>query len=202
MHSIDRSMCDVPLRACRAQLGMPGTRRRREISLSQMQTTAPCSAFRPTGKTDRQPMDCCCRRISQTCINVGRHVTGPEGNPGLAPELSDNVEVGYSTYIKGSVINASFFYRNTNAIIESVFIPGQKLTTFLNVGTNETFGMNIFGSYNPLPKWTLMANFGLNSYEVNDPVQNISTGTFVNYNVFGRSAIAFNGGWNTEMFVV
>ena len=84
MHSIDRSMCDVPLRACRAQLGMPGTRRRREISLSQMQTTAPCSAFRPTGKTDRQPMDCCCRRISQTCINVGRHVTGPEGNPGLA----------------------------------------------------------------------------------------------------------------------
>ncbi|RZL18795.1 MAG: TonB-dependent receptor [Pedobacter sp.] len=125
-----------------------------------------------------------------------------QGNPALAPELSDNVEIGYSTYIKGSVINASFFYRNTNAIIESVFIPGQKLTTFLNVGTNQTFGMNIFGSYNPLPKWTLMANFGLNSYEVNDPVQNISTGTFVNYNVFGRSAIAFNGGWNTEMFVV
>jgi hypothetical protein len=44
MHSIDRSMCDVPLEPCRAQLGVPGTRRRREISLSQMQTTAPCSA--------------------------------------------------------------------------------------------------------------------------------------------------------------
>ncbi|RYY13533.1 MAG: TonB-dependent receptor, partial [Chitinophagaceae bacterium] len=125
-----------------------------------------------------------------------------QGNPNLAPELSDNVELGYSTYIKGSVINASIFYRNTKSIIESVYMPIQRLTTYLNVGTNETYGMNVFGSYNPLPKWTLMANVGLNSYEVNDPVQNISTGTYMMYNVFARTAVGFKGGWNTEAFMV
>lgn len=125
-----------------------------------------------------------------------------QGNPSLAPELSDNIEVGYSTYIKGSVINASVFYRNTKGIIESVFLPNQHLTTYLNVGKNETYGVNLFGSYNPLPKWTLMANFALNTYQASDPVLNVNTGTHINYTVFGRSAIAFKGGWNTEMFAV
>lgn len=125
-----------------------------------------------------------------------------QGNPALSPELSDNIELGYSTYIKGSVINASVYYRNTKAIIESVFLPNQHLTTFLNVGENETYGLNVFGSYNPLPKWTLMANFGMNTYQAKDPLLNIDTKTFVNYNIFARSANSFPKGWNTEFFAV
>jgi len=132
-----------------------------------------------------------------------------EGNPKLSPELSDNLELGYSTFIKGSVINASVFYRNTSDVIESSINPfvddngvSKNLTTYINVGTSKSYGFNVFGSYNPKPKWTLMANFGLNTYEVNNTARNVNTGTFLNYTAFLRSAYALPGGWNTELWGV
>lgn len=124
------------------------------------------------------------------------------GNPALSPELTDLMELSYSTYIKGSVINASVYYRNTKDVIESVFTPAQKLTTYFNVGTSKSYGSNVFASYNPLPKWTLMGNFSINSYEVINPDTQVSTGVYANYTAFMRSAIAFTGGWNTEVFGV
>lgn len=131
-----------------------------------------------------------------------------QGNPKLAPELTDNIELGYSTFIKGSVINASVFYRNTQDVIESAIQPiieagvGKNLTTYINVGTSQSYGFNIFGSYNPKPKWTLMANLGLNTYEINSADKNINTGTFLNYTAFARSAYALPGGWSTELWGV
>ena len=134
------------------------------------------------------------------------------GNPALNPELSDNLELGYSTFIKGSIINASVFYRQTNDVIENFYttrttllngVPTQTgFNTFQNIGNSESYGFNIFGSYNPKPKWTLMANFGLNTYEVMNQQTNVSTGTYANFNAFARSAISFKGGWNTEIFGV
>jgi len=128
-----------------------------------------------------------------------------EGNPKLSPELTDNIELGYSTFIKGSVINASVFYRNTQDVIESKIAPiegNKNLTTYANVGTSKSYGFNVFGSYNPKPKWTLMANFGLNTYDVSSAANNVNTGTFLNYNAFLRSAYALNGGWSTELWGV
>lgn len=135
-----------------------------------------------------------------------------KGNPDLKPELTDNIEMGYSTFIKGSVINASVFYRSTNNVIESIVTPlpvepGQPqafLTSYTNVGRSESYGMNLFGSYNPKPKWTLMANVGLNTYNVNNgsSTNAVNTGTFLNYTAFARSAYAFPGGWNTEIWGV
>lgn len=128
-----------------------------------------------------------------------------EGNPKLKPELTDNIELGYSTFIKGSVINASVFYRSTRDVIESTIRPigdNKNLTTYTNVGTSPSYGFNVFGSYNPKPKWTLMANFGLNTYEVNNSSTGVSTGTLLNYNAFLRSAYALPGGWSTELWGV
>ncbi len=131
-----------------------------------------------------------------------------EGNPKLSPELSDNIELGYSTFIKGSVINVSMFYRNTQNVIESAIRPivdngiSKNLTTYINVGTSQSYGFNVFGSYNPKPKWTLMANLGLNTYEINNAENNINTGTFLNYTAFARSAYALPGGWSTELWGV
>lgn len=135
-----------------------------------------------------------------------------KGNPGLNPELSDNIEMGYSTFIKGSVINASVFYRSTKDVIESIITPlpvapgapQAFLTSYTNVGRSESYGMNIFGSYNPKPKWTLMANIGLNTYNVNNnsSTNAVNTGTFLNYTAFARSAYAFPGGWNSEIWGV
>jgi outer membrane receptor for ferrienterochelin and colicin len=124
------------------------------------------------------------------------------GNPSLSPELTDIMELGYSTYIKGSVINASIFYRNTQDVIESEYSPAEKVTSYFNVGTSRSYGFNTFASYNPLPKWTLMGNFSLSTYEVKDPQTKVSTGVFANYTAFLRSAIGLKNGWNTEVFGV
>ena len=133
------------------------------------------------------------------------------GNPYLNPELTDNVELGYSTFVKGSVINASVFYRSTGDVIESAFSPivdanGQLtngvLTTYRNVGRSESYGANVFGSYNPKPKWTLMANVGLNTYNVSNADNSVNTGTFLNYNAFLRSAYVLSKGWSTELWGV
>jgi len=130
-----------------------------------------------------------------------------QGNPLLDPELSDNLEVGYSTYIKGSIINASIFYRRTQGIIENTNLvdqvdPSKILTTYTNVGRSESYGLNVFGSYNPKPKWTLMSNIGLNTYQVSNEVSNINTDTYLNYNLFLRSASTFKKGWALELFGV
>jgi ferric enterobactin receptor len=152
------------------------------------------------------------QRPSLTYLNPFRNesdVFNPmEGNPDLAPELTDNIELGYSTFIKGSVINASIFYRNTGDVIESAIRPivengtSKNLVTYLNVGTSKSYGFNVFGSYNPKPKWTLMANLGLNTYEINSTDNNVNTGTFLNYTAFARSAYALPKGWSTELWGV
>ncbi|MBB2143892.1 TonB-dependent receptor [Pedobacter sp. LMG 31464] len=131
-----------------------------------------------------------------------------QGNPNLKPELSDNLEFGYSTYIKGSIINASIFYRNTKNAIEPFNspdqIPGTTLSTFINAGTTQSYGFNLFTSYNPIPKWTLMSNIALNTYEIKSrpDIKGMNEGTFLNYNFFMRSANSFKGGWNLEFFGV
>jgi len=152
------------------------------------------------------------QRPSQSYLNPFRNTSDQfnimQGNPQLNPELSDNFELGYSTFIKGSVINASVFYRRTGGVIESSISStrdgstNKTLTSYLNVGTAQTYGLNVFGSYNPKPKWTLMSNIGLNTYEVSNTATNVSTGTFLNYNIFARSAYGFGKGYNFELFGV
>ncbi|MCX2573033.1 TonB-dependent receptor domain-containing protein [Pedobacter sandarakinus] len=152
------------------------------------------------------------QRPSENFLNPFRNESDQfnilQGNPQLAPELSNNLELGYSTFIKGSVINASVFYRSTTGIIESSISPlrengvNKVLSSYINVGTSTTYGLNIFGSYNPKPKWTLMSNLAANTYEVTNSSTDISTGTFLNYSLFGRSAYGFGKGYNFELFGV
>lgn len=125
-----------------------------------------------------------------------------QGNPSLSPEISNLLELGYSTFIKGSMINASVFYRQTDGVIENLYLPEQRLTKYFNVGNNKSYGANLFASYNPLPKWTLMGNFSVNTYNVTNDITNVSTGVYANFTGFMRSAISFKGGWNTEVFGV
>lgn len=151
------------------------------------------------------------QRPSQIHLNPFRNEADQfnimQGNPQLNPELSDNLELAYSTYIKGSIINASIFYRRTNGIIENSISPivengiNKTLTSYINVGSLKTFGFNIFGSYNPKPKWTLMSSIGMNTYDINSELI-VSSKTYYMFNIFARSAYAFGKGWNLELFGV
>lgn len=152
------------------------------------------------------------QRPTQVFLNPFRNESDQfnimQGNPQLAPELSNNLELGYNTYVKGSVITASIYYRRTGGIIEKSISPisengvNKTLTSYINVGVAETYGFNVFASYNPKPKWTLMTNFTGNTYSVTNSETNINTGTYFNFNWFVRSAYGFGSGYNFELFNV
>jgi outer membrane receptor for ferrienterochelin and colicin len=79
------------------------------------------------------------------------------GNPFLDPEYTNNYELGYSTFIKGTSLNFTLFARNTNDAIQSLRdtiqseVPDQPAsirTTYANIGSESAYGTSIFASVN------------------------------------------------------
>ncbi|MEN2282337.1 outer membrane beta-barrel family protein [Algoriphagus sp. SE2] len=82
-------------------------------------------------------------------INASNPLQISQGNPVLDPELTDNYEMGYSTFFKGTVINFSGFYRNTTGSIQAVRTiqdNGIIFTTYENIGREQAVGTNIFAN--------------------------------------------------------
>ncbi|MBK7094113.1 MAG: TonB-dependent receptor [Saprospiraceae bacterium] len=80
------------------------------------------------------------------------------GNPGLAPELTNNHEISYSKFLKGVTVNLSVYYKNTLDIIESfLFIDENNIsnTTYDNIGTTKSFGFNVFTSVTLFKIWQI-----------------------------------------------
>jgi len=73
------------------------------------------------------------------------------GNPQLDPEYSNNFEVSYSTFVKGTNINIATFWRNTNNGIQSIRdVIGKNpadadtvRTTYRNIGQEDAVGVNL-----------------------------------------------------------
>src|SRR5690606_36951928 len=75
------------------------------------------------------------------------------GNPGLDPEYTDNFELGYSTFIKGTSLNFTAFVRTSNDAIQSLQEsdeenPAAIRTTYYNIGTEDAYGTSVFASVN------------------------------------------------------
>lgn len=75
------------------------------------------------------------------------------GNPRLDPEFTNNFEVGYSTFIKGTSLNFTAFARNTNDAIQSLRQSANDgtnaiATTFDNIGTENAYGTSMFANVN------------------------------------------------------
>ncbi|GGH21579.1 outer membrane beta-barrel family protein [Mucilaginibacter phyllosphaerae] len=96
------------------------------------------------------------------------------GNPNLAPEVSQTVELNYNTYIKSSVINFSVYYKRTNDLIEGIARPITEIvgdstvngtrTEQNNVARNNSVGASFFGSITPFKALTIRANINLFTY--------------------------------------
>lgn len=105
------------------------------------------------------------RRIQRPSIqflNPNRQASNPlypsEGNPNLDPEYTNNYELGYSTFIKGTTLNFSGFMRNTRGSIQSFreVISGDTiLTTYRNLGKEDGYGLSVFANVNISNKFTL-----------------------------------------------
>lgn len=133
------------------------------------------------------------------------------GNPNLNPEYTNNYEVGYSTFIKGTSLNLSAFGRNTNNAIQSVRTlvdnvahdPDTILTNYENIGREDAYGLNLFINVNIGGK--LMLNGGTEVYYAAltnnspDPLYNASNeGWVVSYRLFG--GYNMENGWGLQLF--
>ncbi|MFN3758667.1 MAG: TonB-dependent receptor domain-containing protein [Algoriphagus aquaeductus] len=109
------------------------------------------------------------QRPSLRFLNPNLEAANPQqlsqGNPELDPELTDNYELGYSTFIKGTTLNFTGFYRNTTGSIQPIRTiqdNGVIFTTFENIGREQAIGTNLFFNVNINNKLSL--NGGMDLY--------------------------------------
>ena len=144
------------------------------------------------------------------------------GNPELARETAQTLDLNYSAFIKGSVINASVYYRHTNNMIESYITPYNftstdnngnqstrqvSLTQYANVGDNNSIGSSLFGSVTLAKIVTLRGSVNLFTYNptIKSEFQNstnANSNTYVQYNVFLSGGVKLPGGFAAETFMV
>ena len=133
------------------------------------------------------------------------------GNPNLKPEVSNNIELSYSTNINRTYLNLSLFGRQVNNSIIRLSSPSDTLagaivSTFQNIGKQQTFGVNIFCNTFIMPKWSLNGGIDVFYSYLDGQTQN-ANGTFSTINnsgvtVNGRisSQLSLNHGWGIQAF--
>ncbi len=104
-------------------------------------------------------------------INSSNPTNISQGNPNLSPELTDNLELGFSIPFKAVYLSTALFARRTNNEITGVRdittvlindLPQTAIrTTFQNVGREDTYGLNVFGNVNLSSKLQLNGGFDL-----------------------------------------
>jgi outer membrane receptor protein involved in Fe transport len=163
------------------------------------------------------------QRPSLQFLNPFRNTSDPlnqsQGNPELSPEIGQTIEFNYSTFVKSSVINASVYYRRTEDIIESVVstVPfttidnaGNEVTrdvslsTFQNVGTNNSIGTSFFGSVQLWKALTLRGNINAFTYkpQIISSLQQGEQETYIQYNAFVSATVKISSTLNAETFVM
>jgi len=130
------------------------------------------------------------------------------GNPDLKPELTDSYELNYTTFIKGSVLNVSAYTRRTGNAIENYrFIDGNGVNnqTYRNIGRNATYGMSVFGSVKPVPKWDVSGTLNVYYVSLKSPSQDVNQpGDITNagwmYSLNVNSGYKFEKGLSLQFF--
>lgn len=103
-------------------------------------------------------------------LNPNFNASNPQnitvGNPNLKPELTNNIELGFSTNINKTYFNVSLFGRQTDNSITQIRTPsdtlaGAVITTFQNIGREQVYGTNVFANVSITPKWSINGGFDL-----------------------------------------
>lgn len=138
-------------------------------------------------------------------INAANPLDISQGNPDLLPEFTDQFELSLSRFTRTTSLNISAFVRSTNGSIQSVRETiGQDTvyTTFQNIGEEDAYGINAFGS---IRKGKLTLNGGIDAFysvltnNIDDPLFNASNEGFVfNSRVFGSYKLTDR--WVLQMF--
>lgn len=129
-----------------------------------------------------------------------------QGNPLLDPELTDNYELSYSTFVKGSSFNLTSFFRNTSGSIQPVRTiqeDGVIFTNYENVGHERAIGLSIFTNLNVSGKLSLNGSidgyYAMLNNGLEDPLFAASNEGFVlSGRLFGSYSLPKN--WQLQLF--
>ncbi|HVV55062.1 MAG TPA: TonB-dependent receptor [Mucilaginibacter sp.] len=137
-----------------------------------------------------------------------------QGNPALGAEISQTVEMDYNSFIKTSMLNFSVYYKHTAGLIEGIAQPisvivdsvaqGGTLTTYQNIGNNNSFGGSFFGTVTPFKALTIIGNLNAYTYKP-DPsgvfhLDQSQNGTYVQYGGFLRATLTLPNDYVAEAF--
>ncbi|MBC7650126.1 MAG: TonB-dependent receptor, partial [Deinococcales bacterium] len=157
---------------------------------------------------------------NQFSLNYGRRINRPDyeslnpfvqfldkytfeqGNPGLKPQFSDNIELSH--LFMGGLISTTLNYTKVNNIIQQVIeqrtATNETFVKQANIATLDQFGIAVSGQI-PIAKW-LSVNLYANAYNnrfrglVNNGFVDLNGTTFM-FN--GSSSIKLGKGWNAEL---
>jgi outer membrane receptor protein involved in Fe transport len=131
------------------------------------------------------------------------------GKPSLAPENIQTFEASYYRGFKIADFSTSVYYRFTNNLIESItkavpytttdqngnsFTRMVAVTNYDNIGVNNSFGLNLFGSLNFIKNLNIRASLDLYTYRVTaDSLYKpyLNQGTFLLYDGFAGATYQF-----------
>src|SRR3546814_18922686 len=110
--------------------------------------------------------------------------------------------MGWSTFFKGTSLNASLYWRNTSDVIESVSTieEGVTNTTFRNVSSSTSIGLNLFGSTHITPKWSVNGSVSLYYYRIKTHSANQYSYEHCIYNLTKTSNLAFGDDFDPSVF--
>ncbi len=150
------------------------------------------------------------QRPSLNFLNPNIQASNPlqisQGNPLLDPEFTDNYEVAYSTYVKGSSLNFTGFYRNTTGSIQPIRTiqdDGVIFTTFDNIGLEKAVGLSVFTNINVSGKFSLNGSidtfYAMLDNGLEDPMYAAQNeGFVVSGRLFGNYTLPKN--WQVQAF--
>lgn len=127
------------------------------------------------------------------------------GNPELNPEVTDQVELSYTTILKGGItINAATFYRRTTDVIENVLTikdGGITQTSYLNIADNQSFGLDLFGSIKLFKIWTLRGGGSVYTYDAEGQINGKTvSNTGMVYRLNANSTLVLPKDFQVEFF--
>lgn len=161
-----------------------------------------------SGKTIKLAYNRRLQRPSIQFLNPNIQASNPlnvtVGNPNLTPEYTDNFELSYSTFVKGTNLNFSSFVRNTTSAIQSVRdVRGDTIfTNYQNIGQESAYGLSVFAN---VTAGKLSLNGGGDFYyavlnnNVPDPIYRASNeGLVYSGRLFGNYTM--KKGWGLQFF--
>ena len=134
-------------------------------------------------------------------VQSSNQINASVGNPLLNPEYTNNYELSYSTFIKGTSLNFTSFVRNTTGSIQRVRNPmgdeGQILTTYENIGQEDAYGLSVFANVN-IGKLSLNGGSDVYYAVLDNHVDSHNEGWVVSGRLFGSYNLG--KGWGLQAF--